>query len=386
MDFEQAKREIDLVQLAIEAYGYQILPAKSSAKQKVLRQEPSGSMIIVSLRSQAGNPWYFNPHDDQDQGTVIDFLWHRENQDWKQVKEVAQRFMSEAIPIPDFPTEPINPPAWPVLPLSDLSFLRKRGIQAGTWQHPFFQRRIFQLPSGPYLNLAFPLFRAKEIVGYELRNEGFKGFASGSKKGQGFWHSNLPSEPDRSPQLLIFESALDALAYHQLCPPIETDWRVYLSTGGACSPNQQVAIQQFCESLKPHRVILAADQDVAGQWQNLQLATGLIPPVPSKPTVSCLLNRLNPSRARLTLTLSRREIWQEEAIQFLLEGFSSSGFEVSGPNRGDSDVAWILDFSYEIPLVHSALKLVIMVKGAKQYLEVLTPMRKDWNEDLLSSI
>ncbi|MEM9984790.1 MAG: toprim domain-containing protein [Bacteroidota bacterium] len=383
MDFEQAKREIDLVQLAVEAYGYQILPAKSSAKQKVLRQAASGSVIVVSLKSKEGNPWYFNPHDDQDQGTVIDFLWQRENQNWKRVKAVAQQFMSGAMVSPQVPLLPEGPKNWPTLPLSDFSFLRKRGIRDATCQHPYFQGRISHTQSGPYLNLAFPLFHAREIVGYELRNEGFKGFAPGSKKGQGFWYSHLPPANSGSTrQLLIFESALDALAYHQLHPPSESVWRVYLSTGGATSPRQQAAIQQFCESLKPHQVLLAADNDAAGQWQNLQLAIRLSPPGPTKYSLTCLLERLDPGRARLTLALASRVAWQEEAIQFLLLGLSSSGFEVSGPVRGSGEVAWLVDFAYKNLLITSALKLVIMVKGAKDFLQVRTPQKKDWNEDL----
>src|SRR4029077_18282126 len=75
-------------------------------------------------------------------------------------------------------------------------------------------------------NAVFPHFDVVGLCGYEIKNQGFTGFASGGKKGLWFSHSR-PS--DR--RLVLAESAIDALSHAVLFPDAEDRTR-YASLGG----------------------------------------------------------------------------------------------------------------------------------------------------------
>ena len=79
-----------------------------------------------------------------------------------------------------------------------------------------------------YSNLAFPIYLPGDskfnIVGLEERGRvkadeisGYKGKAPGSNSSEGLWIANLSGKSlDRAEKIMWFESAFDAMAYHQL--------------------------------------------------------------------------------------------------------------------------------------------------------------------------
>ena len=94
------------------------------------------------------------------------------------------------------------------------------------------------------------------LTGFEVKNRGFTGFASGGKKTA--WQSRaFPGDQG----LVITESAIDALSHHQLY----RDAARYVSTAGTPSSTQMQLLGRLLASLAPGTIVVAAvDSDEAG--------------------------------------------------------------------------------------------------------------------------
>ena len=84
-------------------------------------------------------------------------------------------------------------------------------------------------------NAVFPHFDLEGLRGYELKNVGYTGFASGGAKV--LWLSNEDASDMR---MVIAESAIDALSHAVLCPDSHTR---YASVGGKPNPMQPELIR-----------------------------------------------------------------------------------------------------------------------------------------------
>ena len=97
------------------------------------------------------------------------------------------------------------------------------------------------------------------VTGFEVKNHGFTGFATGGRKTA--WQS--AARPDNR-ALVITESAIDALSHHQLHPDPRSGTR-YLSTAGHPSASQMELLDRVLTRLPPACTVVAAvDADVAG--------------------------------------------------------------------------------------------------------------------------
>jgi hypothetical protein len=107
-------------------------------------------------------------------------------------------------------------------------------------------------------NAIFPHFDAEGLCGYEIKNNGFTGFASGGSKG--LWLSHGLPDDNR---LVFCESAIDALSYAVLFP----DERArYASIGGKPNPLQPELIRAAIARMPSgSEVVSAMDSDEEGQ-------------------------------------------------------------------------------------------------------------------------
>lgn len=133
-----------------------------------------------------------------------------------------------------------------------------RKISRETLAHKRFRGKILE----DNYNLAFPHVCLDEsekwfVSGFERRifykDEVNSGFAGGGRRG--FWFSNATAE-DR--KIIIFESALNALAYFQ----IHQDDICHASIGGNLAGLQKALIRRLIA--KGKRLILAFDNDKSG--------------------------------------------------------------------------------------------------------------------------
>ncbi|RMG55754.1 MAG: hypothetical protein D6722_27425, partial [Bacteroidetes bacterium] len=268
-DYDHWKRTIDLAAYAVRAFGFEVNRQKSTRRHQVLQAPDRDEVIVVGRDAQNGQWWYFNPQDPADKGSIIDFLLHRRGGNWAVV--MAELGGMEARPAPLIDPAP-SAFVLPLLaPLTQRDFLHTRGLTDTTLDAPAFAGRIFNEtldgPQGRFTYTSFPLYgRSDMVVGLERRNHGFKAQAPHSQRGEGLWRSRWEVPPAA---VLITESPLDALAFHQLRPD---PGRAYLSTAGRLARGQLDLVAHWFEVLAPASFWLGADRDVAGQVMNLRIA------------------------------------------------------------------------------------------------------------------
>ena len=294
-ELQQLKQDINLVDFAV-TQGY-TKNTKRSTLHSIRLEHSNGDRIIVKPDPHRIDT-YFSPRNSNDNGTVIDFLHHRQSlrlsemrqllKDYSVKESRSQKQRTQRSLIPPVVEQYLNEK-------EELLKAESERRQQQHWQqslqpiksHQYLigERKIFSktLSSGRFYgqvfkdernNAVFPYTDGDRITGYELRNKDFQGFQKGGKKS--LWLSNHREEDTR---LVIVESPIDAMSYHQLNP--HRDNR-YLATGGTISNNQKELIKQQFNLVNSRfaEVIIATDNDEGGD----QLAAELKPLFEDKAT------------------------------------------------------------------------------------------------------
>lgn len=266
MDFSNFKRQINLAEFST-TFGYS-LDRKKSTKNSIAMKSSNDKIIV----SKKGGLWvYFSVTNDQDCGTIIDFITNRTQQSISDVGRYLARWsgfetncrsLRIAIEEPKYDSSRVNAVFEKCQPLQACSYLEGRGLMRDLLVSDRFIGRIF---SDRYGNVAFPHFRNREVCGLELKNYERGLLVKGSQKT--FWRSNVK----RSDQVLVIaESVIDALSYQQTH---RLSNAAFLATGGGVSRRQCTIL---CSMLKAtpnvQTVILATDNDDGGNRIANQLA------------------------------------------------------------------------------------------------------------------
>ena len=261
-ELDTFKREIDLRPFAI-SLGYAIDRRESWRGSTVLR---NGGDKIVVKRNGNGHFVFFSVRDDSDHGTIIDFLQRRRNLSLGAVRQFLRPWIGRLGMPPWFAKlEPTSPDRMRVESeyrrmsnvLRHPYLEHARRLPAGLLSSPRFAGRVRMDRRG---NAVFPHFDCAGLCGYEIKNQGFTGFAAGGTKGLWFSHTG-PS--DR--RLVLAESAIDALSHAVLFPEVEDRTR-YASLGGKPNAEQPGLIQSTIAKLPERAEIVAAfDADEVGR-------------------------------------------------------------------------------------------------------------------------
>src|SRR6266700_2086197 len=261
-ELDTFKRRIDLRQFAV-SLGYEMDRRESWRGSTVLRR---GADKIVVKRNGNGHYVFFSVRDDEDHGTLIDFLQRRQNLSLGAVRQILRPWIGRPAASPQFPgLESTSPNRMHVecayRRMADAArypyLEHERGVPAAVLLAPRFAGRMRIDFRG---NTVFPHFDAAGLCGYEIKNCGFTGFAAGGQKGLWLSHTQLA---DR--RLILTESAVDALSYGALFPDAEDQTR-YASLGGKPSSRQRELVQATIAKLPAGAEIVAAfDADDAGR-------------------------------------------------------------------------------------------------------------------------
>jgi hypothetical protein len=265
------------------ANGYNCNLSKGM-KWPVLESNLGDKIIIVNPNSSS-NQGYFNPNDDRDKGTLINFVGNRLGDIFPQDLSLSReqninRVLHQWLNLPyrerlastkimglsrhgELVEESTFSPAV-LKPLKDMDYLKFRGIQEETVKSTLFAGKILQCQIGHFSNIAFP-YQEKigdNYVGAEVRNHQFKRHLRGSLRSSSVWVSNVPREVKR---LIICESAIDCLSYFQLKG---TMGDVYISIGGSITNGQLLTIFNMVKQIPldaTFRVVIAVDHDKMGK-------------------------------------------------------------------------------------------------------------------------
>jgi hypothetical protein len=264
-ELEQFKSIINLVEYA-QAQGYSVIKSESSEKSKALRHS-NGDKIIVATRED-GHGVYFSVREDDDKGSIIDFAQRRKNLNLGQARKELRPWIGKG-PEPERPAAPEPKPGRSSKDRQGVicayamaqactrhPYLESRGLAPEILADPRFAGMIRVDPRG---NAIFPHFDREGVSGYEIKNDGFTGFAKDGNKA--LWFSN---GINRASRLVIAESAIDALSHAQLFYP-DPD-AGYISIGGAMSELQRELLRSMIAkaSARGAEIVIATDADEVG--------------------------------------------------------------------------------------------------------------------------
>lgn len=268
-EIEAFKSGINLSEYAA-SLGYS-LDRDRTSRNCCMMERGKGDKIALGM-GQDGHWLYYTIDDWDDQGSIIDFVQNRIGGSLGSVRKELRPWLGTSGsfgPRPDpanysLKLEPVTKDLLQVkMNLSQMapingkhSYLEEsRGIPAGVLRSELFKGRILIDKRG---NAVFPHSNQDGLCGYEIKNEGFTGFAPGGSKG--IWYSNFHSDDKR---LVIAETAIDALSYAALRPGIIRSR--FFSVGGAMNENQPALLTSALEKLpQDAEIVLAMDNDEGG--------------------------------------------------------------------------------------------------------------------------
>lgn len=263
LDYASFKQSINLTQYAA-TMGYEI-DRKKSTKSSVVMRHNNGDKVIVSRR---GNNWvYFSVHDDQDNGTIINFIERRTSKGIGEIGRELQGWLGGGAAHLDPKTyaqdvEEHQPDRARVRAVFSRArvvaahpyLVNERKIPAAVLSSPRFKGRIYQ---DRYGNVMFPHRDAEGICGLELKNIDKGVQVKGGVKG--LWTSATLTT-DKT--LVIAEVAIDALSYCAIFMKPDT---AYAAVSGAMGPRQYTVLMEIVRKMiNIESILLATDNDEGG--------------------------------------------------------------------------------------------------------------------------
>jgi hypothetical protein len=279
--FDEFRRRIPIMELAL-ANGY-VLNRSKGMKWPVL-EHPDGDRVIIVNPGSPGGQGYFNPGDERDRGTLVAFVLNRLGSvfprdasltGYQNVNRIlsawlnipyAQRLAYRKASAPSRHGTKVSEVSFNpglLAPLKDMGYLSSRGILPATLEDDAFRNRVMSSCSMGSACVAFPYRQSLDgpIVGAEVRSASMKRHLPGTRKSTGVWVSNPPLVTER---LVICESAIDCLSYHQLKGG---KGYLYVSFGGSLTQGQSDCISAMVDTLEKaqgFKVLVAVDNDEAG--------------------------------------------------------------------------------------------------------------------------
>jgi hypothetical protein len=263
-ELNDMKTKIDLRQYAA-GQGYQLDPKSSWRGTGVMRHPATHDKVIIK-RDTDGHYVYFSVRDDRDNGTILDFVMQRQRVNFGMARKELRPWLGVApVPVPVFDALPKTAKDRMKV---EASYARMQDANNG---HPYLEKERF-IPGAILAldrfagrvridargNAVFPHFDKDGLSGYELKNTGFTGFASGGAKA--LWLSQeFPSDN----KLVLCESAIDSLSHAVLFPDNHTR---YASIGGKTNQQQPELIRAAAARMPIDSEIIAAmDADAEGR-------------------------------------------------------------------------------------------------------------------------
>ncbi len=263
-ELERFKTLVNLSEFAASR-GFKLDRRESSRNSAVMRH-PDGDKIIIARNDMNTNWIFFSVRDDQENGTIIDFIQRREGGNLGEVRKILRGWLGSSRPVAHLPLfvqdlEPVSRNRIGVIAAWEraercisLPYLTARGLSPELLSLSIFANCVRVDRRN---NAIFPHYDKSGLCGFEIKNTDFTGFAAGGVKG--LWFSRVKST-DR--ELVLTESAIDALSFHALR---KGNFTRYMSTGGALNPQQPALIRGAIEKLPVGAfVILAFDNDEGG--------------------------------------------------------------------------------------------------------------------------
>ncbi|MBD3797611.1 MAG: toprim domain-containing protein [Campylobacterales bacterium] len=253
------KTSINIAELST-AMGYEKDRDKSTLNAPVMKH-PSGDKIVVGLDRSDGHYVYFNPHNDSDKGTVIDFIKNRTDKSLGWIRKFCRAWLHNPQPVQNIKVTASNKDTHKIISLwerlsNDEMILTFRGVGYNTMEWISKSGRVRY--DSKEKALYFPMYDINGLCGIEKRTENDKRIIEGSTKG-----IHTIGNLAEAQRIVIFESPVDMLSYKQLGKGKYGDF--YVSTMGSIGESGENSLKAIFERNKTAKIILAVDRDEGGQ-------------------------------------------------------------------------------------------------------------------------
>jgi hypothetical protein len=244
------KRQINLSEYPA-SQGY-VLATPESSRNYALMRHSNGDTILIARRGD--EVWkYYSARKKHDQGTVVEFIRHRQGLSHNEIIAALSLWSTRAHPcLATTFAQALNPvnedrerliQAFSKMRVSiPHPYLKTLRIGPAVLQNPRFRGRVL-LDS--QANTGFPHYHREGLSGDEIKYPHGTGFVEAGEKG--VWHSRAWEKDNR---LVFTSTAVDALSHAILC---QDDRPRYLSTRGPLQTTQRA-------------LILKRDGQAASQW------------------------------------------------------------------------------------------------------------------------
>jgi hypothetical protein len=262
-ELEQFKAKINLVELA-SYYGYECIQKESSRSSIVMVHPADGDKIVVAVDLD-GHSIFFSVRQNSGGGSVIDFVMYREGIGLGGARRKLRNCL-----IKGYLQSGSCVHSGPELRELDRSDLYEQWLRMVPYQGGYLEGRGLSMETITLFsdrirldergNVAFRHDDLTDIVGWELKNKGFTGFSRGGRKALFGCKVGLSGKVS-APLLVIAESAIDIMSYYQLQPRCG----FYFSFAGGMSHDQEELLAWVLNRYSDARIVLATDNDLAGE-------------------------------------------------------------------------------------------------------------------------
>lgn len=298
----------------------------------------------------------------------------------------------------------------------DASFLERRGIEKGTYTHPYFEQTVFKHKltdkySHVHYNTAFLMLSDKSenpggLNALSLRNDRFKGFPSNVPKADSLYISNGKTNSDR---FYFMESAIDCMSHFQMNRDKLEGLKVrYFSSEGAIVAGQTELFEKVCSTKKPAEIYVGTDNDRVGEVHAVKVM-GILPGSggvlkDSRINAAAVEDKKNPenSHGRMEITVpsankEEAEIFKAELLEKLevlncrYENSYCVGkpFKLLYPDAEPADRlnTYTVKFPHKKPM-YTAMRVFVQRNKHENSRTIFRelPKGKDFNEDLMNSL
>ena len=246
-------------------YGYQI-DRKDSSRSTLAMRHTDGDKIIIAT-GEDGHAVFFSVRTSAS-GSVLDFVMYREGVNLGHARKTLRAYTGQQTPIPSPSAHGPHIPKPQPIPRNRAAlvadwhrfrpygggYLESRGLTPATVAA--FADRLRRDERG---NVCFRHDDLAGLCGWEKKNRGFTGYAAGAEKGLFGCRVDLGQGED-PPRLILAESALDAMSYHQHDPRPA----LVLSFGGRLSPAQVELLARVLTKYPAAEIVTATDADEQG--------------------------------------------------------------------------------------------------------------------------
>lgn len=283
MTFQEYKEQIPITTVA-ESLGYQVNLKKG--RNPLEFKHPDGDTVLIN----PAKGLYYNRDGTNDRGDLIAFIKNRITRfnvsfehEISGINKVLQSYTNEpqrivnnytTLEIKSFDSSRYEVAKASVFKLHYLS--QERGLSPETIKHfaPFINlvKDHNQGSGRPYENIGFPLTKPGNdaVIGWDLRNYGFKGVAAGSDRQNGMWVADFAGRPERTLNVFYGENPIDLMSFYQLYKnKLDLDNAAFVSFGGGIAKSQMKAALEYWPEAKKHTVF---DNDFQGKMYDIAMA------------------------------------------------------------------------------------------------------------------